>query len=174
MSSSLPLQVAETIQTAHIKRDPSPAHDLNPSTAASRKEPVRIEEKHAPLFPDDGIDEDGEEDDEENVPYSVVRSRPRRHHLPPMPDLRYEQSYLHSISGADTWWKIVLITARDQLLMPFAQGLLYNLAMCGWQYWNRNAQLSGTSIGARVRRWWYGVNGWKIPPLKPVTSKLRR
>lgn len=49
-------------------------------------------------------------------------------------------------------------------MMPFVQGILYNLAICGWQYWNRNARLSGSSIGARVRRWWWGVNNWPIPP----------
>lgn len=50
------------------------------------------------------------------------------------------------------------------MMMPFVQGILYNLAICGWQYWNRNARLSGSSIGARVRRWWWGVNKWPIPP----------
>lgn len=48
-------------------------------------------------------------------------------------------------------------------MMPFAQGILYNLAICGFQHWNRNAQLSGNSAGARVRRWWYGVNKWALP-----------
>jgi hypothetical protein len=113
MASSVPLQIAETIQTAHINRHPSPEHDINPSTAASRKEPVTLE-KHTPLFPDDGIDED-EDEDEEDVPYSVLRPKARRAHLPPIPDLRYEQSYLHSIRSADTWWRVVLITARDQV-----------------------------------------------------------
>ncbi|KAK0622921.1 hypothetical protein B0T14DRAFT_514778 [Immersiella caudata] len=161
MASSIPLQVAETVQTAHINRHPSPTHDINPSTAASRKEPVTLEKATHRLYPDEGIDED---DDEEDIPYSVLRPKPRRHHLPPIPDLRYEQSYLHSIRSADAWWKVVLITARDQVMMPFMQGVLYNLAICGWQYWNKNAQVHGSSIGARVRRWWYGVNNWKIPP----------
>lgn len=49
------------------------------------------------------------------------------------------------------------------MVMPFVQGVLYNLAICGWQYWNRNAQHSGSSVGARVRRWWYGVNNWPLP-----------
>ncbi|KAL2019528.1 hypothetical protein VTK56DRAFT_9562 [Thermocarpiscus australiensis] len=178
MSSSLPLQLAETLQTAHLKRDPSPQHDLNPSTAASRREPVHLE----PVLPDDddggGIDgdeekeeaEQEEEDDDDEALYGTSRVRPhprgRRHHLPPMPDLRFEQSYLWSIRNADTWWKVGWITVRDQVMMPFVQGILYNLAICGWQYWNRNAQISGSSIGARLRRWWYGVNNWPIPPEK--------
>jgi hypothetical protein len=132
MASSIPLQLAETIQTAHIKRDPSPQHDLNPSTAASHKEPVDLE----PVFPDDGgidddddvasaaavashsdIEEEDEEDEtEDELLYrSRVKPRPRRHHLPPMPDLRFEQSYLSSIRNADTWWKVGWITARDQV-----------------------------------------------------------
>jgi hypothetical protein len=109
MASSIPLQVAETIQTAHIRRDPSPQHDLNPSTAASRKEPVELhdlDDEHSPAA------EDGEDDD---IPYSVLRPRRRSAHLPPMPDLRFEQSYLHSIANANTWWKVAWITIRDQV-----------------------------------------------------------
>lgn len=56
----------------------------------------------------------------------------------------------------------------QQIMMPFIQGILYNLAICGWQYWNRNAQLHGSSVGARLRRWWYTVNKWPIPPEKRV------
>ncbi|KAK4249955.1 hypothetical protein C7999DRAFT_39078 [Corynascus novoguineensis] len=178
MSGSVPLQLAETVQTAHLNRSPSPEHDVNPSNAASRKVPVRLE----PVYPDDGcIDEDlgvevrredadeedetaDEEESSEHYRSSRVTPRPRRHHLPPMPDLRFEQSYLWSIRNADTWWKIGWITVRDQIMMPFLQGIVYNLGICGWQYWNRNARIHGSSIGARLRRWWYGVNNWQIPP----------
>lgn len=145
MASSIPLQLAETIQTAHINHNPSPEHDINPSTAASKKEPVTIEEKppqstekltaqqYASLFQqsfnergkrsnsfdddiDESVDNDGDDDDEE-VPFSILRAKPRRqrHKLPPIPDLRYEQSYLQSIRDADTWWKVALITTRDQV-----------------------------------------------------------
>jgi hypothetical protein len=125
MSSSLPLQIAETIQTASIKRDPSPNHDLNPSTAASQKQPVTV--SHPPASDssldkfvydeEDGIDE---EEDEEDIPYSVLKPAPRRASFPPLPDLRFEQSYLASIAGADTRWKVAYITVRDQvrLTMP--------------------------------------------------------
>jgi hypothetical protein len=126
MSASIPLQLAETVQTAHINRQPSPQHDVNPSTAASKKEPVRVVE---PGVPDDGgIDdhltspsdvedeiEDLEEEDDEDFPSRAIKPRPRRHHLPPMPDLRFEQSYLWSIRNADTWWKVAWITVRDQV-----------------------------------------------------------
>ncbi|KAK4041078.1 hypothetical protein C8A01DRAFT_15154 [Parachaetomium inaequale] len=172
MSSSIPLQLAETVQTAHINRAPSPQHDLNPSTAASRKEPVRLE----PAFLDDdgGIDgdelainhseeEEEDETEDEELYRARIKARPRRHHLPPMPDLRFEQSYLSSIRNADTWWKVGWITVRDQVMMPFVQGIVYNLGLCGWQYWNRNARIHGSSVGARLRRWWYGVNNWQIP-----------
>jgi hypothetical protein len=142
MSSSIPLQLAETVQTAHLKRQPSPQHDLNPSTAASKKEPVELE----PVIPDDGgIDEDvitqteeeeeEEEDEDETEDEALYRSRikphPRRHHLPPMPDLRFEQSYLWSIRNADTWWKVGWITVRDQVsyLPSLSQGEWKGLVM---------------------------------------------
>nr|RBQ97662.1 hypothetical protein FVER53263_08269 [Fusarium verticillioides] len=147
---SAPTELAATIQAASIERNPDPALDTNPPTAADRRRPVTLE--HVKHEHDDGIDD--EDEDEEDIPYSVLRPAPRHSHLPPLPDLRFEQSYLRSISKADTWWKII---------MPLTQGLVYNLFLCGWQHWNRNARLHGNTLGARVRRWWWEVNNWKIP-----------
>ncbi|KAI9166885.1 hypothetical protein HJFPF1_03000 [Paramyrothecium foliicola] len=156
--SSIPTELASTIQAGSINRHPDPRRDITPSTAAEKKRPVTLH--HIPHDSHDGIDED----DDEDIPYSVLRPVPRAHQLPPLPDLRFEQSYLRSIAGADTWWKVLLITVRDQVLMPLTQGVLYNLFLCGWQHWNRNAKIHGDTIGARVRRWWYDVNNWKLPP----------
>ncbi|KAI2630825.1 DUF1770-domain-containing protein [Hypoxylon sp. NC1633] len=201
MASSVPTQIAETIQTAHIQRNPSPRHDLNPTSSISEKQPVQLHEvprqqqqqqrqrrrhrssrsSRSHQRHEDDTDYDGEldeideaeedrdsddylyDDEDDEIPVSVLRARPRAKSFPPMPDLRFEQSYLHSIAKADTWWKVLWITARDQMMMPLAQGVVYNLAICGWHHWNKNAQLSGTSVGARVRRWWYGVNNWPLP-----------
>ncbi len=90
------IQIAETIQTASIKQNPSVAHDLNPSTAASRKEPLTY-------VPPSSSDDDG------------VRPARRKNNLPPLPDLRFEQSYLASISRAETRGAVLWITARDQV-----------------------------------------------------------
>lgn len=60
------------------------------------------------------------------------------------------------------------------MVMPFMQGVLYNLAICGWQFYNKNARVTGSSLGARVRRWWYGVNNWPIPREKKTYFKARR
>ncbi|KAH8175871.1 hypothetical protein LIA77_04289 [Sarocladium implicatum] len=151
-------ELAGTIQAAHINLDPDLAQDAAPATAADQKETVSLHGlRHGEKYTLD------DEDDDE-IPFSVLRPPPRnKNQLPPLPDLRFEQSYLHSIAAADTWWKVVLITTRDQVIMPLAQGVLYNLFLCGWQHWNRNARLHGNTVGARVRRWWYGVNNWKIP-----------
>ncbi|KAI1467093.1 DUF1770-domain-containing protein [Daldinia caldariorum] len=214
MADSIPTQIAETIQTAHIQRAPSPQHDLNPFSSLSQKQPVNLHQRsphdlvNSDLDSIDG-DEDDDDDDESDIPISVLKPHPRpRHHLPPMPDLRFEQSYLHSIAKADTWWKVAWITVRDQVLvylnlidfvflslshvhlfppfllffssffegegadraskmmMPFAQGVLYNLALHGWHHWNKNARVGGSSVGARLRRWWYAVNNWPLPPQK--------
>ncbi|ERS98059.1 uncharacterized protein SPSK_06622 [Sporothrix schenckii 1099-18] len=209
MSSSVPLQIAETLQTAHIVHNPSAERDLAPSTAADVREPVVLEtvsgrktRRHGavPELDEDPLELDALDDEEDEgegeageSPYSIIRpwdptvdrsthyggrasSRPHQQ-LPPLPDLRFEQSYLHSLAAADTWWKVGLVTVRDQLLMPFVQGLLYNLAVCGWQYWNRASKLSGQSVGARVRRWWWGVNNWTIPgtgALATVASAAER
>ena len=104
MSSSIPTQLAETIQATHINRHPDPAHDINPATAASAKKPVytSIEKvSHG-------------EDDDETV---VVRAWPvqRTQKFPPIPDMRFEQSYLHSIEKAEGWGDVLYITVKDQV-----------------------------------------------------------
>lgn len=43
-------------------------------------------------------------------------SRPRSRNWGPLPDLRFEQSYLASIAGAKTSWGVAMITLRDQVL----------------------------------------------------------
>lgn len=108
MASSIPLQIAETVQTAHINRAPSPRHDINPSTAASKKEPVDIRELKS-------SDHDSIDGDEDEVPFAEIKSRARSGNFLPLPDLRFEQSYLHSIAKADTHWKVAWITVRDQV-----------------------------------------------------------
>lgn len=72
-SSDIPMQIAETIQTAHINREPSAAHDINPSTAADTREPVQLEDRKV------------EDDDEDDIPTSVLRPLRRFDHLPPLP-----------------------------------------------------------------------------------------
>ncbi|KAL3476132.1 DUF1770-domain-containing protein [Aspergillus californicus] len=146
------IQVAETIQTAYINRTPSVSQDVNPPTSASKK-PVELTPSDADSIPSDVVD------------HRALRPASRRPTLPPLPDLRFEQSYLASIRGAETWGRVAWITTRDQILLPLVQGTLWTLALSGWRFWNRNASLGGQTLGSRVRRWWYGVNNWKLPPL---------
>jgi hypothetical protein len=99
------LEVAETIQTASIVSHPSAAHDINPSTAASEKQPVvTAPASDAGSLSSDIVD-----------PSRVIRPLRRRHTLPPLPDLRFEQSYLASLKDADTWGRVAWITVRDQV-----------------------------------------------------------
>ncbi|KAI9040238.1 DUF1770 domain-containing protein [Aspergillus affinis] len=154
-----PLDLPETLQSASINPDPSPSHDLNPSTAASEKEPV-AEVEETPSEPD-------------SIPSDIVDPRrsiqpvSRRHNLPPLPDLRFEQSYLASIRDADTYGRVAWIT----VLLPLIQGTVWTLALSGWRFWNRNASLSGQTLGSRIRRWWYETNNWKLPSLALPSSK---
>ncbi|KAG0635701.1 hypothetical protein HOY80DRAFT_1017825 [Tuber brumale] len=90
------------------------------------------------------------------------RHRHRGQPLPPIPDLRFEESYLNSIAAAHgVWWKVLLITMKDQLLLPLLQGLGYNLVLIGWKGWNLGARWGGRGVGSRLRRWWWGVNYWE-------------
>ncbi|OAL44376.1 DUF1770-domain-containing protein [Pyrenochaeta sp. DS3sAY3a] len=162
MDSNIPSEIASTIQAASIRRHPSPRHDLNPSTSVSEKQPVRLEEHPDP----DSASIVGEDE----IPISVLRPVPRRNTMPPLPDLRFEQSYLKSIERAESWKGVLWITLRDQVIMCFAQGVLWTLVLNGWRHWNRSAKFSGQGVGARIRRWWWGVNNWSIPKSK---SRLR-
>ncbi|KAL2825612.1 hypothetical protein BDW59DRAFT_71503 [Aspergillus cavernicola] len=154
------IQLAETIQTASLNRAPSAARDVNPPTSTSEKKPlVDLTPSDAGSIPSDIVD------------HRALRPAARRPTLPPLPDLRFEQSYLASLRGADTWGRVAWITIRDQVLLPLVQGTLWTLALSGWRYWNRTASLSGQTLGSKVRRWWYGVNNWRLPPLMPRNSK---
>jgi hypothetical protein len=96
---------AETIQTAHIRHAPSVHHDVNPSTAAEGRVPVDI----------DGDEDAASDVEEDEIPVSILRPTPRRPQMPPLPDLRFEQSYLASIKDAKGWQGVAFITLRDQV-----------------------------------------------------------
>jgi len=168
MDSEAPIDIASTLQGASINRHPSPRHDINPSTAASARQPVTVD-----AYPDlNGHSEL----DEDEIPISVLDPIPRSHNMPPLPDLRFEQSYLKSIEQAEGWKSVAWITIRDQVIMCFAQGVIWTLLLSGWRHWNRSAHFSGQGIGAKIRRWWWGVNNWTVPNTKSRLSdrKLAR
>jgi hypothetical protein len=160
MASNPATELASAIQSASIKRHPSPHHDINPSTAASTKIPVNVA---SPPASDDGTD---------IVPPSdLIKPLPRRKSFPPIPDFRFEQSYLASLKNAKSNSEVAFITIRDQVLLPLLQGVLWNMAMFGWRYWNRDVKFAGEGIGSRVRKWWWKVNNWKIPEQKKEFAK---
>lgn len=172
-------QVAETIQTASVKHNPSAAYDVNPTPEKRQVSESAISDTDS--IPSDVVD-----------PSRMVRTIVRQRNLPPLPDLRFEQSYLASLKDADTWGRVAWITTRDQVLyrhsriyqgnrkkrsdnriqviLPLVQGTLWTLALSGWRFWNRNASLSGRTLGSRIRRWWYEVNNWKLPPMKSYST----
>ena len=162
MSHNPVMEVASAIQSASINRAPSPHHDINPSTAASTKQPVEARAgSPVPSLDSDIVD-----------PQNVIEPRPRRAAFPPLPDMRFEQSYLASLQHADTHWKVAYITTRDQVLLPLVQGTIWTLALSGWRYWNRTAAVGGKTLGGRIRAWWWGVNDWRVPESVRPEQKL--
>ncbi|KAK4979608.1 hypothetical protein LTR66_010415 [Elasticomyces elasticus] len=109
------IQLAETIQTASINRAPSPTHDLNPSTTVSYKQPVQFRSPSASVASDEAVEVAGDGVEEDEIPLSVLRPTPRRNQLPPLPDLRFEQSYLRSIEKAESSWAVAYITIKDHV-----------------------------------------------------------
>ncbi|EXJ83820.1 hypothetical protein A1O1_07447 [Capronia coronata CBS 617.96] len=179
MSSNLVSELASTIQSASIKRNPSPAHDVNPSTAASEKIPAVVESpslqkarsrprSHSPparlpLSRSQSLDSATSSESTSTIPSDIIHPRRRRKSFPPIPDFRFEQSYLASIKNADTNWRVAFITIRDQVFLPLVQGIVWNMLMMGWRHWNRGSKFQGRTLGARLRKWWWGVNNWKMP-----------
>lgn len=106
MDSDIPTEVGSVLQGASINQHPSVRHDLNPSTAASQKQPVTLNEHPDP---------DSSEVGEDEIPVSVLDPVPRQKTMPPLPDLRFEQSYLKSIEQAEGWQGVAWITLRDQV-----------------------------------------------------------
>lgn len=99
------MEIPEIIQSASINYNPDPAHDVNPSTAASEKQPVAVgPDSETNSIASDIVD-----------PRRVIHPVHRRQTLPPLPDLRFEQSYLASIKDAETWGRVAWITTRDQV-----------------------------------------------------------
>ena len=167
MASNPATEIASAIQSASIKRNPDPAHDINPSTAASKKVPAEVVEAVSP--PHSRSNSLGS--DVSTVPSDIIQPRPRTRSFPPIPDFRFEQSYLASIKNADTNWKVAFITIRDQVVLPLTQGVLWNLVMFGWRHWNRGSKFQGKSLGAKVRKWWWEVNDWKQPEAKNESTR---
>ncbi|MCJ1306934.1 hypothetical protein MMC25_000578 [Agyrium rufum] len=168
MSSNAAMEIASAIQSASINRAPSPRHDNNPSTTASRKVPARIttqsstEDSNAsPTSPGDDADELSSP--ASMIPASALEPVPRRRDLPPLPEMRFEQSYLASLNGATDWKTIGYITLRDQVLLPLVSGMVWALALHGWKHWNRGTVFVGEGVGSKVRKWWWGVNNWEMP-----------
>ena len=99
------IEVAETIQSASVKQNPSPAHDINPPTSTSEKKQVSESAvSESDSIPSDIVD-----------PSRMAKAIVRHRNLPPLPDLRFEQSYLASLKDADTWGRVAWITTRDQV-----------------------------------------------------------
>ncbi|KIW70995.1 hypothetical protein PV04_03219 [Phialophora macrospora] len=169
MASNPAAELASTIQSASIKHHPDPSRDINPSTAASKKIPGDVEHI-SPLH----SRSNSLASDDSTVPSDILRPRPRSRSFPPIPDFRFEQSYLASIKNADSNWKVAFITIRDQVILPLTQGILWNLVMFGWRHWNRGSKFQGRSIGAKVRQWWWGVNNWKVPAEKKASESERQ
>ena len=166
MASDLTSELASTLQSAHIDKAPDASRDINPSTAASKKTPVQVTD----VEPQSRVPKNlqslppSSRSDQSEIPVSVLQPTSRHaNNLPPLPDFRFEQSYLASIQNCSSSGQVACITFQDHVFKPLAQGVLWHLLTFGWRAWNTNVKFRGQSLGARIRRWWWGVNNWRIP-----------
>ena len=58
--------------------------------------------------------------------------------------------------------------------MPLVQGTAWALIVAGWRHWNGAAKFSGQTVGAKIRRWWWGVNNWDLPSDTKPTLRDRQ
>lgn len=77
----------------------------------------------------------------------------------PLPDLRFEESYLRAVSAAKgNWWKIAYITVRDQVFMPLVQGTIWSFLLLSASSLRAASGGSGRYYGSGVVRWWRSIN----------------
>ncbi|KAI9683810.1 MAG: mitochondrial peripheral inner membrane protein [Trizodia sp. TS-e1964] len=131
MAASPAATLTSTIQSLSLNRAPSPTHDLAPRSSLTTSHPSAA---HASPRP----------------------PRPRAH-LPPLPDLRFEQSYLRSIAGVCGWRSVLYVTVRDQVVFPLVQGLVWTLLLQGWRAWMHGARWSGRGVGGTIASICYGI-----------------
>lgn len=136
------IQLAETLQTAHINHNPDPTRDFAPQTSVDKKVPVRFDRSREASSDVDDVGED-------EVPLSVLRPLPEEPWAPrhmQLPDLRFEQSYLKSISDAKDWKVVTYITIKDQV-----RGLrLRTPVNCGLANICLGVDASGARIGLDI------------------------
>lgn len=110
------MNIASTIQSASIKKHPSPKHDIAPSTAADAKEVVELDNPEDV----DELSDVGEDEIPVSILRPVQRGRPGRPQMPPLPgksiervnihvayanrivDLRFEQSCEYFLDSTET------------------------------------------------------------------------
>ena len=168
--------LAETaVQDSHIIRNPSPSRDIAPSTSADHA-PISILRDSLPSIqfsssrvdlhrltqpqpsrhhrPGEGIehDETASEISLEDSPRPASPPKARRPPRPPIPDLRFEQSYLKGLEAAkgSVMW-MVIITFRDQVLFPGLQGFVWALGMAGLRTLRTRQAENGAAWGAWLR-----------------------
>jgi len=169
--------LAETaVQDSHIIRHPSPPRDIAPSTSADHA-PVSIvrdslpsiqfssshadlhrlsqpQPRHHRLEEDIGDDETVSEISLEDSPPPTSKPKPQLPPRPPIPDLRFEQSYLKGLEAAkgSVMW-MVIITIRDQVLFPGLQGFVWALGMAGLRTFRTRQAESGATWGGWLREY---------------------
>ncbi|EMR10990.1 hypothetical protein PNEG_00592 [Pneumocystis murina B123] len=74
-------------------------------------------------------------------------------------DLRFETSYNASLIPAQgSWLRILSITLRDQVLLPFAQGFLWAATLIGLSWVQRTTRNRGFYWGIMINEWWKSLN----------------
>lgn len=137
--------IAETtFRESQLIRNHSPSADPVPSTSADRVSitinrnnlpSIQFASSRANLQELSRQQEDEDESESEISVEDSPRSSPARYRRPPLPaipDLRFEQSYLRQLEAAkgSIMWMII-ITIREQVILPGVQGFLWALAMTG-------------------------------------------
>jgi len=161
------------VQDSHIVHDPSPSRDVAPSTSADRP-PISIfheglpsmqfassrsalyllsqQRQQAPSEDDQDDDSASSRTSDEDARHPQSPPKSRRRHLPPIPDLRFEQSYLKQLQAAkgSIFWMII-ITIREQVLLPGIQGFVWALGIAGIRTLRLQQAESGLAWGTWLR-----------------------
>lgn len=70
----------------------------------------------------------------------------------PIPDLRFEQTYLTALNKTDwSHWSVFRVTLVDFLLWPMLQGAVWALALNGFRYLRTSSNSQGKAFGLVIK-----------------------
>ncbi|ORY86107.1 hypothetical protein BCR37DRAFT_390903 [Protomyces lactucae-debilis] len=129
-------------QDTHIESNPQ----IQPDTSAD-KAPIKVYSGDI-----EGLDDDDLAQLPDEVQPGARPPKPVLFNGTPIPDLRFEQTYLTALNRTDwSHWSVFRVTLVDFLLWPMLQGAVWALALNGFRYLRTSSNSQGKAFGLVIK-----------------------